>query len=76
MEPRSDIAGRHAPKEPDMATIAVHTARWNPQPVAAPLADRATRILLPPREVWPLLVTTILTWLLMLGAVAWYATGG
>ncbi len=59
-----------------MATIAAHTARWTSPPVTAPSAERATRVPLPPREVWPLLVTALLTWLLMLGIIAWYATGG
>ncbi len=59
-----------------MATIFAPSARWNARAVPEPDADRATRMPLPPRDVWPLLVTSILTWLLMLGAIAWYATGG
>jgi hypothetical protein len=61
-----------------MATIVPLSARWTSalDPAPATLPDRTGRVPLPPREVWPLLVTVAATGLVMLALIAWCATVG
>ena len=62
-----------------MATVVTHSPRWTSALVPAVDAtapDHRRTIALPPREVWPLLATIVVTWLLMLAMIAWYAVPG
>jgi hypothetical protein len=62
-----------------MATVLTHSPRWTSGhiPVAAvePAPGPVARPMLPPREAWPLLVTIVVTWMLMLATIAWYSIG-
>jgi hypothetical protein len=54
-----------------MATVRIHSPRWT----SALIPVAVARPMLPPREAWPLLVTIVVTWMLMLATIAWYSIG-